>query len=151
MTLKWGSWIKDHKVCFEVVPFCCLHKSKINKIGFELHIYAQHEILHKKDPGSTEAYELYLALEEIARGVIPSNMPNCRCEIAGFDFSFCLRPETQLKEEIQLVVNVVHRENFFDWVDQSEADCITKMQQQLLGMGAKLKVWQAKEMKQELH
>jgi hypothetical protein len=116
-----------------------------------MHLYAQHDALHTKDPGSVEAYQLYLGLEGIARNVIPSNVPRCRCEIADFDFSFCLRPETKLKEEVQLVVKVVHCENFFDWVDQFEADCVTKMQHQLIRMGAQLKVWQEKAMTQELN
>lgn len=136
------SWIKNHKVCFEIAPFNCLHNSEIKQLGFELHLYAQYDGHPMKDPANADAHNLYFGLLRIAHGAIPSIMSGCRYEVGNCDSSFRLRPETGLMEEVQLVLTIVHRENFFETVDKTEAVFMEEIKKRLIGMGVQMQVWQ---------
>jgi hypothetical protein len=135
------SWIKDHKVCFEMLPLKWFLDAKVQHIGFELTLYAQ-SIEQTVDSEDKRSYELYRGLEKIVTSAIAQVNPGCRCEILAFDFSFRHRPVTNFKKEIQLVVLLVNQENPFRPVDEFLANCSSKVQTQLTKIGVRVRVWQ---------
>jgi hypothetical protein len=141
MNKEFYPWIRDHKVCFEVLPLKWFFDARIQQIGFELTLYAQGNG-QTVDSEDKKFYELYSGLEKIITSPIAQDNPGCRCEILPFDFAFRLRPVTQFKKEIQLVVLVVNRENPFRPVDEFLANCSSQIQKQLTKMGARARVWQ---------
>lgn len=141
MNNEFNQWIQEHKVCFEVAPLLYVQNSTLRQTGFELHLFAQHNGNNKVNPSGTEAYDLYRQLQRVAQTATAANEQPCRCEILPYDFSYRMRLESRLKPEVQLAILVVHHENFFEGVDQSQVECVNEIQGRLTRMGAQPHVW----------
>ncbi len=136
-----NEWIREHKVCWELFPYYALGRGGRIQIGFELDLYAQHLPWVKTNPGCKECEEVFKKLEEIARLALPTEFRPTRYDIQPFDASFHIRPETKLKQEVQLTMLIIHREGYFDPLDECERRCAAEIQQHLKNLGVQSKVW----------
>ncbi len=134
-------WIQEHKVCWELFPYYAMDNGERIQIGFELDLYAQHLPSVVADPGCKECEVVYKNLEQIARLALPTEFRPTKYDIQQFDASFHLRPETKLKPEIQVTILILHREGFFDPVDECERKCTDEIQKNLKNIGVQRKVW----------
>ena len=134
-------WIRQHKVCSELLPYFEMHESKKVQVGFELHLYAQHSPGVMANPGCKECQEVYKHLQQIARLALPQEFRPTRYEIEPFDASFHIRKETKMKSEVQLTMLIIHREGFFNPVDDCERRCLAEIQQKLKEIGVQSKIW----------
>ena len=134
-------WIQQHKVCWELVPYYAIGRAGKIQVGFELDLFAQFESGAKPNPGCKQCEEVFHNLAEIGRLALPTDFRPTRYDFQQFDASFHLRTETKLKPEIQLTILIIHREGFFNPVDECERKCATEIQQRLKNMGVQRKVW----------
>jgi hypothetical protein len=118
-----------------------LKDGKRVQVGFELHLFAQHEPEVKADPGCIKCQEVYAILREIARISMPRETRPTRYDIGVFDASFHLRPENNLKTEVQLTILIVHRSDFLEPVNHCEKKCIREIEENLRSLGIKQRVW----------
>lgn len=137
-------WIQEHKVCWDAAPLSALHNGMTIQVGFELHLYAQHEDSVLANPGCSKCQKIFEVLQEIAQRVMPTEQRPSRYEIAPFDASFHLRPENHLREEVQLTIQVLHRQEYFDPVDECEKKCLAEMEKKLSQLGVQSKSWREK-------
>lgn len=136
-----AEWIREHKVCWESLPHYEKGSDGKIQVGFEVYIYAQHPSSIKANPGCVKCVEVFKKLEHIARMVLPTEHRSARYEIQQFDASFHIRPEMKLKPEIQLAIFIIHREGYFDPVDDCERKCASEIQKHLKDLGIPRKVW----------
>ena len=134
-------WVREHKVCWELLPYFEYNQSKKIQVGFELDLYAQHLPEVKADPGCMECQELFKKLQQIARLALPTEFRPTRYEIGPFDASFHIRRETNMKSEVQLRMLIIHREDLFNPVDDCERKCSAEIQQKLKDLGVQSRVW----------
>lgn len=141
-TLK--EWIQEHKVCWELLPYYMMSEGKKVQIGYELYLYAQHALNVKADPGCALCQKIFGELQQIAHLALPKEFRPTTFQIVPFDAAFHLRPETRMKNEVQLVLQIVHREGFFNQVDDCERRCSQEIENNLRELGVRSKAWPAR-------
>lgn len=139
------SWIREHRVCWELAPRCELHDHGRIQVGFNLTLLARHPPSPTAEPGGEECYRHYQALRQIARLVLPKEIHPTRCELSPFDASHHLRPETRWTPETELTVEITHRDATFGDVDGDERGCVAEIQEGLRQLGARPGVWSTAE------
>ena len=135
------SWIREHKVCWELLPHWMSDRGNRVQVGFELNLFAQHGPSVLASPGCPKCQDLFRVLQQIAQAALPTENRPTRYEICPFDSSFHLRPETRMKNEVQLTLLLIHRENVLDPVDDCEHKCATEIEERLKELGAQRRVW----------
>jgi len=138
------TWIRDHRICWELGPLVESDGRVRMQVGYELHLFAQHgpggpSVM----PGCAERRDLYERMRAVALGVLPHETRPSRYEITPFDASLHLRPENEWTPEVQLTVRVVHREGYFSPVDACEEACAKEIVEGLRKLGAQQKAWAA--------
>lgn len=141
-TAELSKWIRDHKVCFEVIPLRWFFDARTQQIGFELSLYAQPSGFQAGESQEIDSYILYSHLQKIVTDAIPKEEPRLRAEILAHDFAVRMRPVTGLKKEVQLVTLIVNSGNPFRPVNDFLANSTTDIQKQLLKMGLRYRAWQ---------
>ena len=146
-------WVGEHKVCWEIGPFVELdqHPNKAPErvqVGFELHLFARHSEGVKADPGCHECTGLFERLRALAEFTLPKENRPTHYEIAPFDGSFHLRPESEWVSEVQLTLRLVHERGYLEPVDDCEKRCAEEIQKALRGLGVQPKIWSDARRKQ---
>jgi hypothetical protein len=139
------AWIREHRVCWELAPRFEVHDHRRIQVGFDLTLLARHPASLRDEPGCEECYRHYETLREIAQIVLPKGIHPTRCEFTPFDAAYHLRPETQWAPEIELTVEITHRDATFGDVDDDERRCAAEIEEGLRRLGARPRVWSTAE------
>lgn len=134
-------WIRDHRICWEIAPLIEMNDGARMQVGFELRLFARHRPECHPAPGCPECRDLYEKLRVLAITVFPTETRPTRYDIAPFDASFHLRPESEWLPEVQLTVLIVHRDGYLMPVDACEGRCAKEIQESLHRLGARPKAW----------
>lgn len=134
-------WIAEHKVCWELLPYHVMSGGRRTQVGYELYLYAQHSTSVKADPGCIECQKVYTKLQQIAHLALPKEFRPTTYHIMPFDGAFHMRTETRMKYEVQLTLQIIHREGFLNQVDECERKCADEIERNLREMGARVKAW----------
>src|SRR3989304_5625483 len=86
---------------------------------------------------STECWDVYEKLRAIALFALPRQHRPTRHEIAPFDASFHLWPESKWVPEVQLTLEIVHRRDYLRPIDDCEQKCAREIQARLRVLGAR--------------
>jgi hypothetical protein len=135
-------WIRENEVCFEILPHHeFYHRSKL-QVGFELTLFAvRPRLCQGGDPGCPACDASHAMLREIALCVLP---PDVGYVIAPYHAAFHLRPETNWKSEVELVIELIDLDETFDAVDEDDRRDIRRVTKALEALGAQWKVWSAR-------
>ncbi len=131
------TWIREHRVCWELSPRFELHLHERVQVGFDLTLLARHPQGLGDGPGCRTCRRHYETLREIALAVVPKDEGPTRCELTPFDASVHLRPETRWTPEIELNMAILHRAGTFNGVDEDERRCAAAMEERLRRLGAR--------------
>ena len=134
-------WVREHRVCWELSPLSELDHHARVPVGYELRLFARHAPAVKADPGCAECRDLYEKLKAIALYALPREHRPTRYEVAPFDASFHLRPESGWVPEVQLTLAIVHREGYLRPIDDCETKCAREIEDRLRALGAQSKAW----------
>jgi hypothetical protein len=134
--------VREHQVCWEVAPINEMRGHDRIQVGYELRLFARHAA-RNTSPGSMAARTLHEKMSAVAAFVAPSECRPSRCEIAPFDASFHMRPESQWQPEVQLTVRIIHEEGYLRAIDACETRCAREIAARLHGLGAQEKAWHA--------
>lgn len=96
-------WIRRHRVSYEVSPHVEMRGHERASTGYDVALHAARTGPCTRDPGCPSCHEIHGGLARILRGVVPDGVPY---DIAPFDASFHLRPETQWESEIELIAQI---------------------------------------------
>lgn len=104
---KVRDWVARHKVCWELSPLREMVKGEgLQQTGLEIVLLAQIPLTGDTERNEAEAVESYRGAEWIAEHVIPPECEGLHCQVAGFDHSAHLRPETQFAPEIEARIRI---------------------------------------------
>jgi hypothetical protein len=92
-------WIRQHLVSYEVSPHVEMRRREKMESGFEVALHAMRSGPCTTDPGCPSCQEIHRALSLILRRAVPDGV---QYDVAPFDASFHLRPETQWEPEVEL-------------------------------------------------
>ncbi len=135
-------WIRQRRVCYEVSPLREIDHGGAVHVGFELTLFAE---AGHDDPGSPELHATHERLKEIVAAVLPHDVRPTAYAFEPFDAAWHLRPQTNWRPEVQLVVRIIHREGYLRPADACESRCVREIQDGLRRAGIPEKGWLAGE------
>jgi len=135
------TWIRDHRVCWELEPLIEWSRHRRLHVGYQLLLFARNAGGLRDDPGGGECEGLHEGLRAIALRVLPKEQGATRTEIEPFDAAFHLRPESTWVPEIQLTIRILHREGYLRPADQAEKGLAEEIQKGLAALGAQPRSW----------
>ena len=131
------AWIREHRVCWELIPRVEVHQHERVRVGFDLTLLARHPEGLGDGPGCDTCRRHYETLREIALAAVPKDAGPIRCQVDPFDASVHLRPETRWTPEIELNMAILHRDGTFDGVDEDERHCAAAIEEELRRLGVR--------------
>ena len=135
------TWVQEHRVSWEISAWQELVEHSPLSVGFELRLFARHPDGRLADPGCDECVALYEKLRAIALFALPKEQRPTRYDIAPYDASLHLRPESHWQGEVQLAMHIVHRLEYASAVNDCEKRCASEIQESLRGLGVQPKSW----------
>jgi hypothetical protein len=139
---QWRAWAREHKVCYEVRPLMYKQGEQLLQVGFEFEIAA-------RLPGEAGGGELrddatrqlVSEMAQLAQRVFPPEGDVARFELAPFQPVAQLRRETGFQPEVRRVVQVYHKENFWQSVGEGDRERLAPLEQRLRELGVKAGSW----------
>ncbi|SRR6266700_180881 len=129
--------IQRYKICWEVWPEWISDRGHLRKIGFELELLGTDaEGTDRVSPGCDSCGEVYLALREVARFIIPQEqgLPTCFA-IEPFESALRYASTRRNRPDVLLTIKIMHRCGLGP-VDDCEEHCLQLMQNRLDALGA---------------
>jgi len=131
-------WICQHKVAWEIRLHQDLREGHVRtSVGLDLTLYASASSDGHVDPGGPECVAVYERLREIASSVLPTEPRACRYEIAPYDASVHLRAATGWAAEVELTVQILHREGYFRPIGECETKSAAEIRAALERLGVR--------------
>ena len=138
-TLK--QWVREHKVTWEMSPLRELVGHAPKAVGYELRLYGLHHKGVVASPGCSECQAVHERLRAIALAVLPTEHRPTRYDIATFDSSLHMRSESEWEPEVELTLNLTHRNGYLGPLDDCEKRCADEIQAGLKRLGVQPKRW----------
>jgi hypothetical protein len=131
------AWIREHKVSWRLEPHVELHQRQRIQVGFDLTLAAVHPEPLGTVIGSDAFRAHYEKLRAIALATLPRQAGATRCDVAPFDGSVHLGPESSWTPEIELHLTILHSDATFAQVDEEERRCAAEIQDGLRRLGVR--------------
>jgi hypothetical protein len=136
-----AGFVRSHRVCWETTVHREATPHGLRTIGYDVVLMAACLPGEGLDPGSARAFAVYEWLREIARQVIPDP-----CEesvtLSGFEPSFHLRSTTAWTREVQMTIEIRHRDgDYFGPIDAPETRCVRRIEEALRARGIPSGAW----------
>jgi hypothetical protein len=119
---------QDRAVSWEILPHQELRGAELRQVGFDLRLHA---LAPRLDPAAAAA-QIHSCLRELAERVLPEKL---RFEILPYDGALRCRAAAGFAPEIDLVVEIRHREGTFDQLDAREREQIHAIGKALTRLG----------------
>ena len=132
-------WVHETEVCFEIAPHYDFYRQSKLCAGLDLLLFAKRPPLCRGgDPGCPACAGAFHKLRMIALHALP---PGLQCEFGPFDASFHLRPETNWKAELELVVEITGPDGARDPTVRQDRPLAGLISDALESLGAQARVW----------
>ena len=132
--------VRDHKVCWEVLPHTAFVEGRTRQIGFDLELTGTHLPGVQATPGCEHCRRVYAVLKAIANYVLPKEQRPSRYEISSFDNCIRYSPTHANRADVTLAITIGHRSGF-EGVDECEVRCLEDMKTRLRILGAQSGGW----------
>jgi hypothetical protein len=124
------------QVCWDVFPAEILVKGEIRKIGFDLELYGTPECGSEHvDPGCQHCLRVESALREIADWILPRVKPSCSFDVDSEGDSLSYAPERRSRPDVVVHINILHRHEWDQPIDECEELCLREIGQVLTELG----------------
>lgn len=143
----------EHQVVFEVRPAYGFDEGKRLQVGFDVELCGTHGqgVLDGREPqpipGCDRCVRVWDHLDEIARNVLPPADRPTGYYVEPFDHSlryFTKRRVARVdRPDVQLMIEIRHREGFNRDVDPCESRCLQDILASLRSLGAQEGTWNA--------
>jgi hypothetical protein len=144
--------IFDHKVLFEVRPAYSVYSGERIQVGFDVQLSGTHSqgVLEGHEPQPTPGCErcvlVWEHLDEIAQAVLPPEGRPSGYEISSFrpaiSYYSKRRPKPTIdRPDVELVIEIRHREDFNREVDACETKCLQEILSGLCALGVQEGTW----------
>jgi len=129
-------------ICFEVLADNYFVNKELRQIGFTLELTGTHEqgVEHPL-PGCQHCHNVWMALHEIAKRIVPREIRDTDYDILPFDQSIHYDAERKFRPEVSLRIWIRHRSGFDRPVDACEVRCLNEMKGRLKELGVRDTRW----------
>lgn len=130
--------VARHRVCWEVWPtYHYEGNGERRQVGFEIDLLGTHDQpAHPVIPGCDECAKTFLALNRIAKAVLPVGQGDTEYSIAPFDGSLRSAKRRNFREDVELQLLLEHRTGLAEPVDACEVRCLSEIEAALRNLGA---------------
>jgi len=135
--------VERQQVCWEVCPgwYAAPGRPKI-QIGYEVDLWGTHDHpAHPASAGCEECRPVRVALERIARCVIPVAHQTTRYDIDPYDASIHMSRRRNGRKDVLVAIDVVLRQGVDAPVDACQATCLKEIETKLKDLGAAHGEW----------
>lgn len=135
--------VERYQVCWEPYPiwYAAPDRPKV-QVGYEVDLWGTHDHpVHPASPGCEECRPVRVALEQIARSVIPLSHRTIRFDIEPYDSSIHMSGRRSGRKDVLVSIQVVHREGVDTPVDDYQAICLKEIETKLTALGATQGEW----------
>jgi len=135
--------VEQHQVCWEPYPIwdATSDRPKV-QIGYEVDLWGTHDHpAHPANAGCEECRPVRVALERIARWVIPESHPPTRYEIEPYDGSIHMSSRRRKRKDVLLAIDVIPRQAVDTPVDACQTSCLKEVETKLKDLGAANRQW----------
>lgn len=130
--------VENHKVHWSVYPeWGPDERWQQQKVGYDLELVGTHfQPEHRPSPGCSECRRVYDALHRIADWIMPNEERRSRYVIDRFDGRIEMSPRHDMRQEVTLIIRIVHRDDYRQPTDECESTCLMEMERNLAALGA---------------
>ena len=132
--------VRDHKVCWEVLPHTAFVDGHTRQIGFDLELTGTHLPGVEATAGCEHCRNLYYILKAIASYILPKEQRPSRYELSLFDNSLRYSPTHANRPDVTLTITIGHRSGLGQ-VDDCEKRCLEEIKANLRQLGAQSGSW----------
>lgn len=121
------TFIPQYRICWSSYPEREVVDGAIRQVGFRLELYGTYpsEMIHASS-GYLRSHEVWAALKEVARWIMPAAIDGAECEIEAFDNAIHYSRVRRNRGDVELHIRIIHKSGLGP-VDQSEAECLEQM------------------------
>ena len=134
-------WVFEHRVTWEMTPWQELVDRVPRAVGYELRLYGRHHDGVSASPGCRQCVAVYERLRAIALSVLPTEHRPTRYDIEAFDSALHMRPEGDWEPEVELTIQLSHRDGYLSPLDECEKKCAEEIRKGLERLGVQPKSW----------
>ena len=129
--------VERFRVCWEVWPEYRIVRGEKRQIGYALELSGTHEPgVEHPTPGCEHCVCVYHALQAIAAHIIPQERRPSRHDIGIFDGAIHYSRKRRDRPDISLIIQILHRTDFEQPVDECENKCLNEMKAHLRELDA---------------
>lgn len=134
--------VRTYRVVYEITTAERIVDGEKRAIGFDVILCGTHrDSAAHVLPGCSRCEEVYQVLKTIAQAIVPGPGRASRYSIRGFDRAFHQTPQRNLRKDIELVIEIRHREGYLKPVDACERRCLDEIKDNLRTLSVPFKRW----------
>jgi hypothetical protein len=131
--------IRRHKVVYEVHPALSVFTGQRTTVGYDVELRGTHETQAGWVTAGCDACRaVWDDLRRVAEAVVPHEMRPAEYDVPAFDHSL---HEVQGREDVQLIIEIRHREDYNRPLDECEERCVHEIVANLRAIGAQENQW----------
>lgn len=135
-------FVESYHVTWAAQPLTVMRDGSRIQVGHEVELRAD----HKAEAGHSSmecgnSNELYSLLQELAETALPCPDDSIRIEFVPWDGSLHLDPTRGLRPEVILRIHILHREDYFEPIDECENRCLKEIERRFEAFGVQHGHW----------
>jgi hypothetical protein len=130
--------VQLHQVVFEQAPAYRMVDGKRSAVGYDLTLAGTHEpsVAHPL-PGCWRCQKVFSDLRRVAEAVFPAPDRASGYGVEPFDHALHESPARGFRNDVELVVEIRHRESYLDPIDDCERRCLADIERELKALGVR--------------
>jgi hypothetical protein len=139
---QWRAWAREHKVCYQVHSLMQKYGEQLVQVGFEFEIAARlPKAAARGESRRQTTQRLLSAIAQLAHRVFPAEGEVARFDLAPSEPLAQLRRETGFQPEVRRVIQVYHKEDYWQAVGEGDRQRLGPVEQRLRELGVKAGSW----------
>jgi hypothetical protein len=129
-----------HKLVYDVRPASSIYTGERQVVGYDIELRGTHEPGTERVTAGCAACEtVWMDLRRIADAVLPKEIRPSDYEMPVFDHA--LHEASRGREDVQLTIEIRHREDYNRPLDECEERCLHEIVAKLRALGAQERQW----------
>jgi hypothetical protein len=133
--------IPRYHVCWSSYPEKAIIDGTVRQVGFRVELYGTClPETRYADPGFVRCYEVWAALKQVAKWIMPKVPREFECEVEIFDNAIHYSGIRRNRGDVELHIRIVHQSGF-NAGDESAIDCLRGITANLSLLGVAADNW----------
>jgi hypothetical protein len=126
---------RSRRVHYDVEPEIVIRGSERVKVGFNVRLWAVHQVNARALPGCAKCWDLVDDLRRIAEEVVPAVERPSRTELEPFRPALYDSRVVPDADEVTVTIRLIHREGYDRPIDACEERCLREIRTRLRALG----------------